>query len=185
MSPRSTDTDIEVRGWASFSRDGRYRYSLGRTWADGPRVCWVLLNPSTADAQEDDRTLRRCLAFSRAWVAGSIEVVNLFALVSTRPSALRGDLDPVGASNRRAVRRAVARADLVVVGWGNVPPALLVAAMQSMRGLPEHTWCLGLTGAGNPRHPLYVAASTARVPFTSCVTAAALTQRSPTQRIEA
>ncbi len=145
----------------------------------------MLLNPSTADAQEDDRTLRRCLAFSRAWVAGSIEVVNLFALVSTRPSALRGDLDPVGASNRRAVRRAVARADLVVVGWGNVPPALLVAAMQSMRGLPEHTWCLGLTGAGNPRHPLYVAASTARVPFTSCVTAAALTQRSPTQRIEA
>ena len=169
MSPRSTDTGIEVRGWASFSRDRRYRYSLGRTWADGPRVCWVLLNPSTADADEDDRTLRRCLAFSRAWGAGSIEVVNLFALVSTRPGALRDDPDPAGASNGRAVRRAVARADVVVAGWGNVPPALLAAATQAMRGLPQRAWCLGLTGAGNPRHPLYVAATTVLVPFTSCL----------------
>ncbi len=145
----------------------------------------MLLNPSTADAHDDDRTLRRCLAFSRAWGAGSIEVVNLFALVSTRPSALRGHLDPAGASNRRAVRRAVARADVVVAGWGNVPPALLAAATQAMRGLPQRAWCLGLTGAGNPRHPLYVSASTVRVPLHLVFPAAALTQRSPTQRIEA
>lgn len=97
--------------------------------------------------------------------AGSIEVVNLFALVSTRPSALRGDVDPAGAENRRAVRRAVARADLVVAGWGNVPATLLAAAAPAMRGLAEPTWCLGLTGSGSPRHPLYVPSSMVRMPF--------------------
>lgn len=165
MSPRLSDAAFAVRGWASFSRDRRYRYSLGRQWADGPRVCWVLLNPSIADAHRDDRTLGRCLTFARAWGAGSVEVVNLFALVSARPSALRGDRDPMGASNGRAVRRAVARADLVVAGWGNVPPTLFGAASHAMRGLPEQVWCLGVTGSGNPRHPLYVAASTERAPF--------------------
>jgi hypothetical protein len=165
MSTRSADRAAEVRGWATFSRDRRYRYSLGRSWAEGPRVCWVLLNPSAADAHEDDPTLRRCLAFARAWGAGSIEVVNLFALVSARPSALRGNLDPVGTSNQRAVRRAVARADLVVAGWGNVPLALHAAAKRAMRGLPEVVWCLGLTGSCSPRHPLYVPSSMDRVPF--------------------
>ena len=165
MSPLSSDASLEVRGWATFSRDRRYRYSLGREWAEGPRVCWVLLNPSTADATTDDRTLRRCLAFSRAWGAGSVEVVNLFALVSARPSALLGDPDPTGASNSRAVCRAVARADLVVAGWGNLPLVLHAAAKRAMRGLPEVVWCLGLTGSGSPRHPLYVRSSMKRVPF--------------------
>ncbi|TAJ20286.1 MAG: DUF1643 domain-containing protein [Dehalococcoidia bacterium] len=154
-----------MSGWASFSRDRRYRYSLGRSWGDGPRVCWLLLNPSTADARDDDRTLRRCVAFARAWGAGSVEVVNLFAFVATRPSDLPRAADASGAANRQAVRRALGRADWVVAGWGNVPAPLAAAARRSARALPGPVWCLGLTGSGHPRHPLYVASATPLRPF--------------------
>ncbi len=43
---------------------GRYRYLLWRTWDETcPRLLWVLLNPSKADEQTDDPTLRRCSRF--------------------------------------------------------------------------------------------------------------------------
>lgn len=59
---------------------GRYRYLLWRTWdMTRPRLLWVLLNPSTADDQTDDPTLRRCIRFSRDWQYGGLEIVNLFA----------------------------------------------------------------------------------------------------------
>ena len=75
-----------VRGDARFSRDRRYRYSLVRRWGEGPRVAWVMLNPARASADADDRTVRRCTDFARRWGCGSMEVVNLFALVAPAPA---------------------------------------------------------------------------------------------------
>lgn len=78
----------DVRGSARFSRDGRYRTPLTRAWGKGPRVAWVLLNPSTATAREDDPTLARCVAFARRRAHGSLEAVNLVALVAPSPAAM-------------------------------------------------------------------------------------------------
>lgn len=162
MSPRLRDG---VEGAAGFSRDRRYRYRLERRWGEGPRVCWVLLNPSTADARQDDRTLARCIAFARSWGAGSVEVVNLFGLVSTDPAALCREPDPVGRGNAPAVRRALRRADVVVAGWGNLPRSLEDRAVPLAAMVAGRAWCLGLTKRGQPRHPLYLAGTSERVPF--------------------
>lgn len=85
-----------VQRRALLSPDGRYRYVLEREWdPEGSSVCWVMLNPSTADADVDDPTVRRCLRFTRRWAAsdpelgiGRMTVVNLFARRSTSPEAL-------------------------------------------------------------------------------------------------
>ena len=67
---------------AIFDVNDRYRYSLWRAWsAHHPRIAFVLLNPSTADEQRNDPTIRRCMGFARAWNFGSMEVVNLFGIV--------------------------------------------------------------------------------------------------------
>jgi hypothetical protein len=142
-----------------------YRYTLHRRWARGAgvrRVCFCLLNPSTADARVLDPTLTRCLGFARRWGFGAMEVVNVFALRSTDPAGLRKVADPVGAGNDRAIVRAATRAELVVVGWGNHGSlggrSDAVRALLGAAGVDVRSW--GLTGAGEPRHPLYLRADT-------------------------
>jgi hypothetical protein len=44
---------------ALFSHCGTFRYRLGRRWAEGPKVAFVLLNPSVANTEIDDQTVRR------------------------------------------------------------------------------------------------------------------------------
>ncbi|MFM7320548.1 MAG: DUF1643 domain-containing protein, partial [Armatimonadota bacterium] len=81
-----------VRGWATLSECGRYRYRLERRWSgepdDGDAVVFVGLNPSTADAGSDDPTLRRCVGFARAWGFPAVVLVNGFALRAADPRAL-------------------------------------------------------------------------------------------------
>src|SRR5262245_38555366 len=85
---------------AVFSPCRKYRYSLTRIWdAERPNVMFVGLNPSTADDQVDDPTVRRCIGFARKWRFGGMIIVNLFAYRSTDPNRLQEILDPVGPEN--------------------------------------------------------------------------------------
>ena len=150
---------LTVAGGASFSRDRVYRYSLTRVWdGAGPRLCFCLLNPSTADAERDDPTMRRCVAYARDWGYGSMEAVNIFALRSTDPAALRACADPVGPGNDRAIARAAGRCALVVAAWGAhgslAGRSGRVERLLARAGAP--VVCLGRTAAGEPRHPLYL-----------------------------
>lgn len=159
----------EIERGAVLSPDGVYRYSLVRWWSDGGVVRWVMLNPSTADAELDDPTIRRCIGFAKAWGYGAINVVNLYALRSADPSALAGHPDPVGPENDRYVRgrdQLLVR-ELVVCAWGAHPMAARRAAdtlrlIREWGAEPHH---LGLTKAGAPRHPLYLPSSTTPRPW--------------------
>jgi len=126
---------------------------------------WVMLNPSTADAHDDDPTIRRCLAFARRWGFEAMTVVNLFAWRSSEPQALTAVVDPVGPRAARVLGDAVRSADAVIAAWGNLPPAFRPRAAWVASMLPPETLALGLTRQGQPRHPLYVRASTEPVRF--------------------
>jgi hypothetical protein len=52
---------------AMFTPTREHRYVLWRRWGEGPAVNFIGLNPSTADEQEDDPTIRRCIGFARNW----------------------------------------------------------------------------------------------------------------------
>ena len=152
-----------MRGTASFSPCKRYRYSLTRMWdAAGARCCFCMLNPSTADAHVFDPTVRRCFGFARDWGFGSMEAVNVCAYRATKPSDLHAQDEPMGPGNPRAIRRAAARAQLVIAAWGNHALEQPEALAHAERALMGHgnVRCFGLTGMGQPRHPLYVAAAT-------------------------
>lgn len=161
--PYALGVTARVLGSALFDATGRYRYRLDRRWGPGPRVAFVMLNPSTANAARDDPTIRRCVGFARAWGFGSLEVVNLFAFRATEPRELTRAADPVGPENDRHVARACARADLIVVAWGGAALARAREPLTHLRRKP--VYCLGRTRAGAPQHPLYLRASTRPVPF--------------------
>ena len=144
---------------AVIDKAGLYRYSLWRDWdMEKPKLVFIMLNPSKADANIDDPTLRRCINFANSWDFGSLIVVNLFAYRSASPLDLRQVDDPIGSQNDRYLKKAIKSADRVVVAWGNNGKLMqrdrLVLELLSKHNVQPH--CLGITKAGYPRHPLYV-----------------------------
>lgn len=148
---------------ACFDATGRYRYRLWRTWADGPIVCFVMLNPSQADETRDDPTIRRCVGFARDWGYAGLEVVNLFAYRTPLPAELALVNEPVGEGNDWHVMAAAARAAKIVVAWGNAGARFGRANEVLARLRTRRCECLGLTKLRQPRHPLYLGR---RVPLT-------------------
>jgi hypothetical protein len=140
---------------AVISDCGAYRYLLRRRWdVKRPALLFCMLNPSIADAERNDPTIRRCLGFARAWEYGGLEVVNLYAYRATQPAELFRAADPVGPDNDRHIAEAVARAGRVIVGWGN--HGRNAERLASVLPLLNEAYCFDITSAGQPRHPLYV-----------------------------
>lgn len=146
-------------GKATFSADKTYRYRLSRTWgSSGTHATWIMLNPSTADALEDDPTIRRCIAFTKAWGLDGLIVVNLFALRATDPRELRAAADPAGPANDQFIADAVHPWSVVVAAWGAnaLAEKRTDEVMAIVAAKAGGASCLGVTKAGYPRHPLYV-----------------------------
>lgn len=157
---------VAMRRGAIFDRSRRYRYSLTREFGPGPRVLFILLNPSTADAARDDPTIRRCIGFARAHGFGSLEVVNLFALRTPSPRVLLKSQAPVGPRNNLYIREAAARASTIITGWGNHGAHRgRSRAVRAILARFPVVVCLGLTKMGEPRHPLYVARDHPLIPL--------------------
>lgn len=160
---------------ACFDAIGVYRYSLWRNWNHkAPRIAFVMLNPSRADAEVNDPTIRRCLRFAQTWGYGSMEVVNLFALRAAQPSLLQQVADPIGPECDQHILKAVERADRVILAWGNWGSLCgrdrTVLALLTSHIIPcPSLYCLGLTQAGQPRHPLYIRRDTQFIPYRSRV----------------
>lgn len=148
---------------AILSPDGRYRYRLTRWWESGyhRRCVFVMLNPSTADANIDDPTIRRCMSFARREGYGGIEVVNLFAMRTTRPVHLKEAADPVGPENNSYLRSALIGHSMVIAAWGAHKMAAIPGrALAAMANGAPPLHCLGTTKDGSPRHPLYLKETT-------------------------
>ncbi len=151
---------------AHFSECGKYRYFLDRAWAlDRPMCCWVMLNPSTADAALDDPTIRKCVGFADRWGYGRITVVNLFAFRATHPKDMRAARDPVGPENDRFILWRAALAKVVVLAWGihgefRRRSVDVMDMLITDDAMDAKVRTLGCTKSGEPRHPLMLSYST-------------------------
>lgn len=144
---------------AIISTCGTYRYLLQRSWdARLQAVCFVMLNPSTADAELDDPTIRRCLGFARDWGYGQLEVVNLFALRATDPQQLRTHHDPVGPENFEQLIQSARVCQRVICAWGNHGDYLEQAekVLSLLRENGIRPYALRISKIGQPCHPLYL-----------------------------
>ena len=147
---------------AVYSDCESYRYSLTRVWdAGGRRALFVMLNPSTATEVQNDPTVERCERRARALGFGAFQVTNIFAWRDTDPRKMRAAAEPVGDANDRAILDGAAWADVIIAAWGTHGAHLdrgpTVEALLREAG---HTlYHLGLSKAGHPKHPLYIAYS--------------------------
>jgi hypothetical protein len=162
---------------ATISDCGRYRYDLTRDWSEGrtfhedrlPRtVCWVMLNPSTGDAELDDPTITRCIGFSQREHFDRLVIVNLYPYRTAYPTQLYEQPEAVraGDDNEGWIRRRIAESELVIAAWGNrvtYRRRHLIAFWAHEHGRPMR--CLGRTKGGAPRHPLYLNGETPLEPY--------------------
>jgi hypothetical protein len=143
---------------AVYSDCETYRYLLTRVWGPGQKALFVMLNPSTATEVQNDPTVERCERRARVLGFGAFRVTNIFAFRATDPNVMRAAADPVGPGNDAAILGSLGWADKVICAWGNhgllAGRGAAVEAMLRQSGLP--LFHLGLTGQGQPRHPLYV-----------------------------
>lgn len=150
--------------WADLSDCGRYRWQLGRAWTETPErwALWIMLNPSTADAETDDATIRdiclRTWNWTQPWAARTyaldttaadarftcnvhgVLVANLYAWRATDPLLMwraktQGGEDIIGAETDEHLQQLVDDADVVVCAWGNGPHVMLAATAHAARAL--------------------------------------------------
>ncbi len=154
-----------MKAGANFSRCRAFRYALSREWdASGPRLMLIGLNPSTADARNNDPTIRRCIGFARDWGFGRVHVLNLFAYRATYPSDLKAAPDPIGPRNDRWLRRLAGDCDRVVACWGN-DGAFLGRSLRVREMLGERLEVIRLNASGEPAHPLYLPKTLTPIPW--------------------
>ena len=155
----------EMHRSAEISPCGTYRYSLGRCWEQTSSVNFVMLNPSTADADIDDPTIRRCIGFAKAWGYGSIVVTNLFAFRATNPADMAKAADPIGPENDDHIREVAFNEVKVVCAWGTHGVARAGRVRSMLRDMGTPTFALRLTKGGCPSHPLYLPADLVPIPY--------------------
>lgn len=133
----------------------KYRYLLTRKWdTKKPDVTFIMLNPSTADAFEDDPTIINCCKLSKEWGLGGIEVINLFAYRSSKPDELKKALDPIGPENNEHIIKAIKSSSLTIAAWGNHGTFLnrdkeVIDLVNNYCDL----YCLLVNKTGCPTHP--------------------------------
>lgn len=178
MRQRNTETKVGLRMGqqlngrkiefqADISPDSQYRYWLTRRWDEGPYLLWVMLNPSTADATQDDPTIKRLVTFTEREGYNALCVVNLFAYRSPDPKALKEVDNPVGPSNNIKIRQCLGGAAEVVCAWGNHGSMLGrdVEVMDLLGHYFGESYALGFNLNGSPKHPLYVKGEAPLVPM--------------------
>lgn len=152
---------------AVLSTCGTWRWRLDRVIADTGIIMAVLgVNPSTADAEVDDQTIRKDIGFGRRLGVRRLIKGNKFGYRATDVTRLKAAVDPVGPENDFYLEQIMREADVVVAAWGplNKLPNRLqgrwrkVVAIADTVGKPLHCW--GTAQDGQPRHPLMLAYDT-------------------------
>ena len=136
-----------------------HRTILTRQWEGGEGLInWIMLNPSTADEQKDDPTIRKCRGFSKRWGFNRMVVTNLFSFRATHPRDLREVVRcdyarAVGINDGPLIEQA-GKANMIVAAWGNNGYIAGRADDVMFRVLPDAKfYCIGFTGTGFPTHP--------------------------------
>ena len=146
----------------------KYRYWLYRSWDKTKKSCsFIMLNPSTADADIDDPTIRRCIAYAQKFGFGSFYVINLFAYRTPYKNVLKKVEDPVGPENDVCIESIAKKAEILIAAWGN-DGAYMHRSRDVLAKLLKNTgkiYYLQLSKLKEPCHPLYLRKDLSLVPM--------------------
>lgn len=134
---------------------------------------FVGLNPSTANSESDDPTIRNVVSIAKNNGYGSVYMVNCFPLISADPKNLQAyfesnDYEYYQNQNIQYIEvLIIAKSPAVVLAWGNFKEVSNYKALKIWRILNrDHSLlCIGQNKNGSPKHPLYQKANSKLIPF--------------------
>ncbi|MCB8877817.1 DUF1643 domain-containing protein [Acidisoma silvae] len=159
-----------VIGRAKFSKCGRYRQELWRTWGETDRYAlFIGMNPSTASHLVDDPTcLREWKRAERMGLCGYAKANVLDVRITDSKTLHRLDYSPVSKANLPAILRLASKAEIIVACWGRLHSSLAhytEGVETALRNNGHTLLCLGQNADGSPKHPLYLRADAELVQY--------------------
>lgn len=144
-----------------------YRFSLWRIWdQDKPNVFWLMHNPSTADANKDDATIRRIIRYSQDWGYGGLCVGNLSPQRTSDKKLVRevdGETDWL---NGLYLHSMMKKSKIWVHAYGVPSFKMSLWFYRTFIKIPPtRTHYLTLTKGGYPSHPLRLSAQLKPKPY--------------------
>ena len=137
------------------------RYQLWRIWEqEKPLLLFILLNPSLADADANDRTVAKLIHFSKNWGYGGFYLGNLHSFISSNPKRLEPHVIPHEKVNVFHLKKMKSKCEKVIFGWGNSGKTPLW-----LKEMITDPLCFGTNQNGSPKHPLYLSYKTLLTPF--------------------
>lgn len=160
--------DIHKMNTAIISDCGKYRYYLERNVSskNNDKLLFIMLNPSTANAEINDNTIRRCLRIADNLNFGKLSVINLFSYRTTKPDNLRAVGDLYGEKYSEYTTQAIQDADKIIVAWGKFglyrdrDKDFMLTYLKD-----KEVFALKLNKNGTPIHPLFSPSNSELIPF--------------------
>lgn len=154
---------------AIFSQDKKHRYFLSRVWNDtsGKKiVLFIMLNPSIADQNIDDPTIRRIKSFSVNWGYDGVFVVNLNSYITSNPLNLvsvdaQKEVTHHFEKNFAQIKEAMQMecVKLIVCAYGNnqyIQEIRIKEIYKIADELKINLYCIKKNKDNSPAHPLYL-----------------------------
>ena len=140
---------------AIFSLSKEYRYALWRIWDDSkPLVMFIGLNPSTANATEDDPTIKSVCRIAKNNGYGGIYMMNCFPYISSNPDGIKRNPMSEEYNNNMLIVMSSKCKD-VVFAWGNFDIVRKTCKDIELSTMFPNAKALHINKNGSPKHPLY------------------------------
>jgi hypothetical protein len=145
---------------AKFSKDKKHRYELSRHWdLSKSDILFIMLNPSIANENIDDPTIKRLINFTKKFNYGGFFVANLFTYITPYSKTLDTS-SGLTKLNLKTIKNFVNKAEEVVYAWGNS-----IKEPEELKNLVENPKCFGRNLNGTPKHPLYLPSNSKLIKF--------------------
>lgn len=145
---------------AKFSIDKKHRYELSRHWdLSKSDILFIMLNPSIANEDIDDPTIKRLISFTREFKYGGFFVANLFTYITPYSKTLDTSIG-FTKLNLKTIKNLVNKVDEVIYAWGNS-----IKEPIELKKLVKNPKCFGKNLNGTPKHPLYLSSNSKLIKF--------------------
>lgn len=138
-----------------FDETRTHRFLLNCTWDKSlEKALFIMLNPSWADESVCDDTVNKCIYYAKKKNCGSIEIVNLFSLITPNPERLLTAEVNNHPENDYYLYQTINNSDYIVAAWGEqgVWFNACYKVFSIIESLNKNLYCIETNRYGLPRH---------------------------------